>query len=158
MVAKTAIDDAISTFNQLPAKTPSEYTLREAIRQILPAIKELLKKGYNFSEIVELLAQKDIKIGSTTLKQYIRDFDKSQPQSSPSKQTKQSKVKSETITVAQEGQEKMTPQTAQKNTEAAKEVPLAATESVVKELPLATAETTGKPYKSPPKPGSEEFK
>jgi hypothetical protein len=152
MVAKTAIDDAISTFNQLPAKTPSEYTLREAIRQILPAIKELITKGYNLAEIVNLLDQKNITISTTTLKQYIRDFDKSQsPPSppSPSKQPKQSKVKAEAVPVAEKGQEKSTPPTPPKNTGAAKEV--------AKEVVVASAVATETPYKSPPKPGSEQF-
>jgi hypothetical protein len=91
-VAKTAIDDAIDTFGKLPAKAPSDYSLREAIGQILPAIKDLMNKGYNLDEISELLAQKDIAVTSTTLKQYIRDFDKSQPEPSSSKRSKQSKT------------------------------------------------------------------
>ena len=145
-VQKSSIDDAISTFGNLPSKAPSDYSLREAIGQILPAIKDLMNKGYNLDEISKLLAQKNIEIGTTTLKQYIRDFDKSQSQSSPSKQTKQSKVKAATIPVAEEGQEKSIPPTSPKNTVAAKEVV------------VDRAVATEKPYKSPPKPGSEQFK
>ena len=145
-IAKTSIDDAISTFENLPPKAPSDYSLREAIGQILPAIKDLMNKGYNLDEISKLLAQKNIEIGTTTLKQYIRDFDKSQSQSSPSKQTKQSKVKAATIPVAEEGQEKSIPPTSPKNTVAAKEVV------------VDRAVATEKPYKSPPKPVAEQFK
>ena len=145
-VQKSSIDDAISTFGNLPSKAPSDYSLREAIGQILPAIKDLINKGYNLDEIGKLLAQKNIEIGTTTLKQYIRDFDKSQLQSSPPKQTKQSKVKTATTPVAEEGQEKSIPSTPPKNTIA------------VKEVAVDRAVATEKPYKSPPKPGSEQFK
>jgi hypothetical protein len=145
-VQKASIDDAISTFGNLPSKAPSDYSLREAIGQILPAIKDLMNKGYNLDEISKLLAQKNIEISTTTLKQYIRDFDKSHPQSSPSKQTKQSKVKAANIPVAEEGQEKSIPPTSPKNTVAAKEVA------------VDRAVATEKPYKSPSKPGAEQFK
>ena len=145
-VQKSSIDDVISTFGNLPSKAPSDYSLREAIGQILPAIKDLRNKGYNLDEISKLLAQKNIEIGTTTLKQYIRGFDKSQPPSSPSKQTKQFKVKAATIPIAEEGQEKSIPPTSPKNTVAAKEVA------------VDRAVATEKPYKSPPKPGAEQFK
>lgn len=145
-IAKTAIDDAISSFSDLPAKAPSDYPLKEAIGQLLPAINELIKKGYNLPEIVELLAQKNIAITSTTLKQYLRDFDKSQPKLSLSKQSKQSKVKALLVPNVEESQEVSVPQVAKNPTTQAKEVT------------VDKAASTAKPYKSPPKPGSEQFK
>jgi hypothetical protein len=145
-IAKTAIDDAISSFSDLPAKAPSDYPLKEAIGQLLPAINELIKKGYNLSEIVELLAQKNITITSTTLKQYLRDFDKSQPKPSPSKQPKQSKVRASSVPTVEESQEVSVPQVTKK------------TPPKDEEVTVDRAASTAKPYKSPPKPGSEQFK
>jgi hypothetical protein len=146
-IAKTSIDDAISTFGNLPSKAPSDYSLREAIGQILPAIKDLMNKGYNLDEISKLLAQKNIAISSTTLKQYIRDFDKSQPeQSKPSKQSKQSKVTPLPAAAVGKSQETPSPKAAKKSTAKDKEVTV---DQVV---------STDAPYKSPPKAGSEQFK
>ena len=146
-IAKTAIDDAISSFSDLPAKAPSDYPLKEAIGQLLPAINDLIKKGYNLSEIAELLAQKNIVIGSTTLKQYLRDFNKSEPTSSPSKQSKQSKPKVvATKTITEKDQETSIPEVDKKIT------------TQLKEAAVGKIVSTEKPYKSPPKPGSEQFK
>jgi hypothetical protein len=146
-IAKTAIDDAISSFSELPAKAPSDYPLKEAIGQLLPAINDLIKKGYNLSEIVELLVQKNIAINSTTLKQYLRDFNKSQPTSSPSKQSKQSKPKVvAATTIVEKDQEISVP-------EADKKVV-----TQVKEAAVDKIASTEKAYKSPSKPGSEQFK
>jgi hypothetical protein len=146
-VQKSSIDDVISTFTQLPSKAPSDYSLREAIGQILPAIKDLMNKGYNLDEISKLLAQKNIAISSTTLKQYIRDFDKSQPEpSKPSKQSKQSKVTPLPVAAVGESQETPPLKAAKKST--AKD----------KEVTVDRVASTEVPYKSPPKAGSEQFK
>ena len=146
-IAKTAIDDAISSFSELPAKAPSDYPLKEAIGQLLPAINELIKKGYNLSEIAELLVQKNIAINSTTLKQYLRDFNKSQTTSALSKQSKQSKPKVVAIkNIADKNQETSMP-------EAEKTVI-----TQVKEAAIDQIVSTQKTYKLPPKPGSEQFK
>ena len=146
-VQKSSIDDAISTFGNLPSKAPSDYSLREAIGQILPAIKDLMNKGYNLDEISKLLAQKNIAISSTTLKQYIRDFDKSQPEpSKPSKPSKQSKVTPLPVSDTGESQETPPPKAAKKST--AKD----------KEVTVDKVASTEEPYKSPPKAGSEQFK
>jgi hypothetical protein len=146
-IAKTAIDDAISTFGNLPSKAPSDYSLREAIHQILPAIKDLMSKGYNLDEISKLLAQKNIAISTTTLKQYIRDFDKSQPEpSKPSKPSKQSKVTPLPVAAVGESQEKSIPLAVNKST------------STDKGVTVDKVAETDAPYKSPPKAGSEQFK
>ena len=146
-VQKSSIDDAISTFGNLPSKAPSDYSLREAIGQILPAIKDLISKGYNLDEISKLLAQKNIAISSTTLKQYIRDFDKSQPEpSKQSKQSKQSKVTPLPIAAVVENSETPSAKAAKKSTLKDREVTIDQTVE------------TDVPYKSPPKAGSEQFK
>jgi hypothetical protein len=148
-IAKTAIDDAISTFNDLPAKSPSDYTLKEAISQILPAINDLTKRGYNLDEISNLLTQKEIAITSSTLKQYIRDFGKSklkqsrpkQPAISSSSSSPSSPV-SIPVPVPEEGQAESTPSSVTKPDRANK-APKVSSDPV-----------TEKPYKSPPKPGA----
>jgi hypothetical protein len=145
-IAKTAIDDAISTFGNLPSKAPSDYSLREAIHQILPAIKDLMSKGYNLDEISKLLAQKNIAISTTTLKQYIRDFDKSQPEPSKPSKPKQSKVSPLPVAAVGASQEKSIPLAVNKST------------SKDKEVTVERAAETDAPYKSPPKAGSEQFK
>ena len=145
-IAKTAIDDAISTFNQLPAKAPADYSLREAIGQILPAINDLMKKGYNLDEISTLLTQKNIAISSTTLKQYLRDFSKSKPKQS------RSKALAPAVTpnpVANAVDTVVSPETS---------VPKPGKSSTVKDPVIAKPASTEQPYKSPPKPGSEQFK
>ena len=146
-VQKSSIDDAISTFGNLPSKAPSDYSLREAIGQILPAIKDLMNKGYNLDEISKLLAQKNIAISSTTLKQYLRDFNKSQPEpSKPSKQSKQSKVTPLPIAAVGESQETSIPKAVKKSPPKDPEVT------------VARIVETEAPYKSPPKAGAEQFK
>jgi hypothetical protein len=141
-IAKTAIDDAISTFNDLPAKSPSDYTLKEAISQILPAINDLTKRGYNLDEISNLLTQKEIAITSSTLKQYIRDFSKSKlKQSRPKQPAISSSSSSSPVSTPEESQVEPTPSP----TKPAKS----------DKAPKVSEETvTEKPYKSPPKPGA----
>jgi hypothetical protein len=140
-IAKTAIDDAISTFSQLPAKAPADYSLREAIGQILPAINDLMKKGYNLDEISQLLSQKDIAISSTTLKQYLRDFDKSKPKRSRAKPP---------AAIANSVPDPIVSQDSS--------VPETEKDSTVKDSIVDKPASTKQPYKSPPKPGAEQFK
>jgi hypothetical protein len=40
-IAKTAIDDAISSFGELPTKASSDYPLKEAIQQVLPDVGQI---------------------------------------------------------------------------------------------------------------------
>jgi hypothetical protein len=143
-IAKTAIDDAISTFKQLPAKAPADYSLREAIGQILPAINDLIKKGYNLDEISALLTQKDIAISSTTLKQYLRDLGKFKP--------KQSRSKPPAVTL------NPVPNAVDTGVSPEISVPKPEKNSTVKDSVVAKPASTEQPYKSPPKPGSEQFK
>jgi hypothetical protein len=140
-IAKKAIDDAISTFSDLPAKAPADYSLREAIGQILPAINDLIKKGYNLDEISQLLTQKDIAISSTTLKQYLRDFGKSKP--------KQSRSKPPAVTPDPVPDPVVSPEAS---------IPKAGKPSTVKDATVDKPASTEQPYKSPPKPGAEQFK
>jgi hypothetical protein len=148
MIPKEAIDETIAMFGKLPAKQPADYPIKEAIERILPAINGLIKKGYNLDEICALLAQKEIIVSSSRLKQYVRDFNKSHPKPSP-------KSRLSGVTIA--------PALSPANTEdEAKDE----SKSEVTPKPQATPKpevtkpvvNPDKPYKSPPKPGAEQFK
>jgi hypothetical protein len=182
-IAKTAIDDAISAFSELPAKAPSDYSLREAIQQVLPAINDLIKRGYNLDEISTLLTQKNIPISSSTLKQYLRDFNQTKDKSNKAKLSSSGGSASSKSQVAvssnstgskpvpsQDGvatsdansvvsQEESVPNTGKNST-----APTASTVSTAGDTITdrdSTADkvvSTKKPYKSPPKPGAEQFK
>jgi hypothetical protein len=152
-IAKTAIDDAISSFGKLPTKTPSDYLLKEAIQQVLPAINDLIKRGYNLDEISTLLTQKNIPISSSTLKQYLRDFNQTKAKSSKAKVSSSGTSSSSKSQVA----------VSSNSTGSASSQPVPTALSTENPIPDrdSTAEqvaSTKKPYKSPPKPGAEQFK
>ncbi|WP_373543335.1 hypothetical protein [Chamaesiphon sp.] len=144
MIPKAAIDETIAAFSELPAKQPSDYPLKEAIERILPAINGLVKKGYNLDEICSLLAQKEIILTSSRLKQYLRDFDKSHP-----KQSRKPRLPGLTAVPAlnpiQSADDSKTKVTSKPQATPKPEVTKPAT-------------NPDKSYKSPPKPGAEQFK
>ena len=144
MIPKAAVDETIAMFGELPAKQPSDYPLKEAIERILPAINGLVKKGYNLDEICSLLAQKEIIITSSRLKQYLRDFNKSHP-----KQSRKPRLPVATTV----------PALSPANTENESQ-PEATTKpkATIKSEANTKPEVADKPYKSPPKPGAEQFK
>jgi hypothetical protein len=178
-IAKAVIDDAISSFGELPAKAPSDYPLKEAIQQVLPAINNLIKKGYNLDEISTLLTQKNIPISSSTLKQYLRDFNqtkdkstKAKPSSAGASTSSKSRVavssnstdsKPSSIeegvasdannVVSQEGSVPNTDKNSIASTALTAEDAIADRDSTADKVV-----STKKPYKSPPKPGAEQFK
>lgn len=144
MIPKAAVDETIAMFGELPAKQPSDYPLKEAIERILPAINGLVKKGYNLDEICSLLAQKEIIVTSTRLKQYLRDFNKSHPKQSrkPRLPVAPTVAALSPANTEDTSQPEVTPK------------PKANDKSEVTTKP----EVADKPYKSPPKPGAEQFK
>jgi hypothetical protein len=144
MIPKEAIDETIVMFGELPAKQPDNYPLKEAIERILPAINGLIEKGYNLDEICALLAQKEIIISNSRLKQYVRDFNKSHPKQSR-KPRQHGATTAPTISPAK---------TEDKSKSEVNPKPQATPK------PEVTKPTTNpdKPYKSPPKPGAEQFK
>jgi hypothetical protein len=132
MIPKAAVDETIAAFSELPPKQPSDYPLKQAIERILPAINGLIKKGYNLDEICTLLAQKEIIVTSSRLKQYVRDFNKSHP-----KQSRKPRLPGLTTVPALN--------------------PVQSVDEPKPEVnkPVANPD---KSYKSPPKPGAEQFK
>ena len=144
MIPKAAVDETIAAFSELPAKQPSDYPLKEAIERILPAVNGLVKKGYNLDEICSLLAQKEIIVTSSRLKQYLRDFNKSHP-----KQSRKPHLPGVTTVPA------LSP--ANTENESQPEV-THKPKAIDKPKDTPKPEVTTKPYKSPPKPGAEQFK
>jgi hypothetical protein len=144
MIPKAAVDETIAAFSELPPKQPSDYPLKQAIERILPAINGLIKKGYNLDEICTLLAQKEIIVTSSRLKQYVRDFNKSHP-----KQSRKPRLPGLTTVPAlnpvQSGDESQPEVIAKSQATPKPEV----------NKPVANPDKT---YKSPPKPGAEQFK
>ena len=152
-IAKTAIDDAISSFGELPAKTPSDYSLREAIQQVLPAINNLIKRGYDLDEISTLLTQKNIPISSSTLKQYLRDFNQTKAKSSKAKVSSSGGSTSSKSRVAVSSNSTGSTSSQPAPTALSTGNPIPNQDSTVEQVA-----STKKPYKSPPKPGAEQFK
>lgn len=75
-IPKTAIDNLTIAAEQLPAKEPSDFALKDAIERLMPTIENLQAKGYNLVEINTLLTDNHIVIGINTLKQYLTEFTK----------------------------------------------------------------------------------
>lgn len=145
MIPKEAVDETIAMFGELPPKQPSDYPLKEAIERILPAINGLIKKGYNLDEICTLLAQKEIIVSSSRLKQYVRDFNKSHP-----KQSRKPRLPGLTNVPA------LNPgQSADESNPEVSSKPQVTPKLEVTNKPVANPD---KPYKSPPKPGAEQLK
>ena len=112
--------------------------MRELIKQILPNIKSVIEKGYSFDEVANLLKQDEINISGTTLRQYVREFSKDSEGKSSGVKAKKKEDKPS----------KAEPAVAQRKIENTKA-------SVVKNDKTSLE---NEPYKSPPKPGSEQFK
>jgi hypothetical protein len=144
MIPKAAVDETIAMFGELPPKQPSDYPIKEAIERILPAINGLIKKGYSLDEICTLLAQKEIIVTSSRLKQYVRDFNKSNP-----KQSRKPRLPGLTAVPA------LNPV---QSTDESKPEVIAKPQTTPKPEVTKPATNPDKSYKSPPKPGAEQFK
>ena len=166
-IAAEKLESALSRLKALEEKKQSEYSLRELIKQILPNIQSVIKKGYSFDEVANLLKQDEINISETTLRQYVREFSKDSKGKSSSikvKKTEDKSSKSESA-IAQEKIEnpKSSSVKAKKNegkpskseSDIAQEKIENTKAPVVKNDKIALGD---EPYKSPPKPGSEQFK
>jgi hypothetical protein len=129
-IAKTAIDDAISSLRELPAKIPTDYSLDEAI-----------KKGYSVEEVRSLLIEKNIIISSNKFKQFLKELDKSKSQLA-------NRAKPPVIAAAVSPVEVETDKPLV-------DVPQPPPKPVPKDN---SPVTTAQPYKSPPKPGADNFK
>ena len=84
------LQSALDKLEQLEDKPVEELTLRESIYFLRDKLNSALKKGYNYQDLSEILAQQDILISAATLKQYLTDIGK---KSSNRKRSKSSKRK-----------------------------------------------------------------
>ena len=70
------LESALDKLDALESKPQSEFTLRESIYFLRHKLNSALKKGYNYQDLSEILAQQDILISAATLKQYLADIGK----------------------------------------------------------------------------------
>jgi len=75
-IPKSIVDAFIIIEEALSQKIPADYALKSAIETLMPNIVSMQNKGYSISEIADLLTKNNLKIGSTTLRQYITEFNK----------------------------------------------------------------------------------
>ncbi|MDX2096836.1 MAG: hypothetical protein SFW36_03600 [Leptolyngbyaceae cyanobacterium bins.59] len=68
---KENIAKAREFLKDVPKKPQDEFSLHESIYQMKGDINALLKKGYSYEEIAEMLSKLDFNISATTLKQYL---------------------------------------------------------------------------------------
>lgn len=70
IVKNEAVSQASNLLSNLPEKTRDELTVREAIGQLQEPIRMALTKGYDHTEIAQLLTENGVKISASTLKSY----------------------------------------------------------------------------------------
>lgn len=75
-VSKAKVKAAISSLKKLPAKEKQFFGLREAIYEMRKELEALLKRGYTYEEVANILSDHEIKIKGVTLKQYLNSFRK----------------------------------------------------------------------------------
>lgn len=74
MVKLQSIHQTLDVLKQLPRKQKEDFALREAVFEMHQQIEDVLKKGYSFEEVAEILSHNDIVIKGVTLKQYLTTF------------------------------------------------------------------------------------
>jgi len=86
---------ALDKLDQLESKPKEELTLRESIYFLRGKLNSALKKGYNYEDLSEILAEQEIIVSAATLKLYLTEGSKSKKSS-----TRIRKSKSASSTVA----------------------------------------------------------
>jgi hypothetical protein len=74
VVKLQTIQLTVDALKQLPKKQKEDFALREAIYQMHQQLEEVLKRGYSFDEVAEILSHNGIEIKAVTLKQYLTTF------------------------------------------------------------------------------------
>lgn len=165
-ISKTSIDNLINIAAKIPAKEPSDFARKDAIKKLLPTIKNLQEKGYNLEEISKLLTDNNISISTAMLKQYFTELSKKASSSKISSKPKKtvSKKSSNTSKLADNQlkeetsiTEKMTdepPASSEEQNESSSKIEVPANKDPKHEVTASSKQQ----YKSPLKPGSEGFK
>lgn len=65
------LDNVLEQLEQLNKKQKSELNLRESIYYLRSKLKRALKQGYSYEDLTKILAEQNIIISATTLKQYL---------------------------------------------------------------------------------------
>lgn len=73
MISGAEIRNILAMLNELPELPEQDrmHTNKEAVQKLKPAITALRKKGYTLQQIVERLADTQLKISASTLKSYV---------------------------------------------------------------------------------------
>ena len=90
------LQTTLEKLGQLKEKPKSELNLRESIYFLRDKLKSALKKGYSYQDLSEILAEQDILISATTLKQYLAEINK---QSAARKKRIKSKQNQKSISI-----------------------------------------------------------
>lgn len=67
---------ALNKLDRLESKPKEELTLRESIYFLRDKLNSALKKGYNYEDLSEILAEQEILVSASTLKLYLTDSSK----------------------------------------------------------------------------------
>ena len=70
------LNTALDKLDQLESKPVEELTLRESIYFMRDKLNSALKKGYNYEDLSEILAEQEILVSASTLKLYLTDSSK----------------------------------------------------------------------------------
>jgi hypothetical protein len=70
-ISKSSIDNVHSTLKDLPEKPKETLSLREAIGELHESITAALNRGYNYDEVVTILASQGVEITVASLKRYL---------------------------------------------------------------------------------------
>ena len=81
---------ALDKLDQLESKPIEELTLRESIYFLRGKLNSALKKGYNYEDLSEILAEQEIIVSAATLKLYLTEGSKSKKSSARRKKSKSS--------------------------------------------------------------------
>ena len=71
------LSSALDKLDQLESKPKEELTLRESIHFLRGKLNSALKKGYNYEDLSEILAEQEIIVSAATLKLYLTESSKS---------------------------------------------------------------------------------
>lgn len=67
------LDNISQRLGELSKKEKSQLNLRESIYYLRHKLKRALKQGYSYEDLAQILAEQNITISATTLKQYLSD-------------------------------------------------------------------------------------
>ena len=81
---------ALDKLDQLESKPKEELTLRESIYFLRGKLNSALKKGYNYEDLSEILAEQEIIVSAATLKLYLTEGSKSKKSSARRKKSQSS--------------------------------------------------------------------